>query len=91
MTRKTKLFAFGLITLFIITLFGCREANRVNWNTDIEADNFNTTRRLEVINARTDKPLFELIGNFSLSNNDTNELVVTVELENGTYKNISFI
>lgn len=41
---------------------------------------------MQVINARTDTPLFELIGNFSLSNNSANELVITVELENRTYK-----
>ena len=45
-----------------------------------EADNFNVTRRLEVINARTDKPVFELIGNFAISNNSTNELEITVEV-----------
>jgi hypothetical protein len=39
-----------------------------------------------VINARTDKPLLEIIGNFSISNNENNELVVTVEVEPGVYK-----
>lgn len=70
----------------VVSLSGCTEASRVNSNINQAADNFNVTRRLEVINARTDTPLFELIGNFSLSNNSENELVVTVELENGTYK-----
>ena len=51
-----------------------------------EADNFNVTRRLEVINARSDEPLFELIGNFAISNNAENELEVVVALEDGTYK-----
>lgn len=82
--KKIKLIVLGM--LLGLVMVGCREAQRVNWNTDLEADNFNITRRLEVINARTDTPLFELIGNFSLSNNDTNELVITVELEDGTYK-----
>lgn len=69
-----------------LVLGGCAESTRVNHNISKEADNFNVTRRLEVINARTDKPLFELIGNFSLANNSNNELVVTVELKDGTYK-----
>lgn len=77
----------GVLTLCIMALLaGCTEADRVNHNIKQSADNFNVTRRLEVINARTDTPLFELIGNFSLSNNSANELVVTVELDNGTYK-----
>lgn len=79
---------YGLVVAFVllVSLVGCTEANRINANINQAADNFNVTRRLEVINARTDTPLFELIGNFSLSNNSENELVVTVELENGIYK-----
>ena len=44
------------------------------------------TRRLAVINARTDKPIFELVGNFAISNNDTKELEVTCEVAKGVYK-----
>jgi len=75
-----------IAVFFLLFMSGCTEASRVNANINQAADNFNVTRRLEVINARTDQPLFELIGNFSLSNNAENELVVTVELENGVYK-----
>ena len=68
-------------------LCGCqRQSDRVAYNISKEADNFNVTRRLEVINARTDKPVFELIGNFAISNNSTNELEVTVEVGQGVYK-----
>ena len=83
---KGRLAAALLAMLMLLGLTACTEAGRVNQNLSQEADNFNITRRLEVINARTDTPLFELIGNFSLSNNSDNELVVTVELENGIYK-----
>ncbi len=86
-THIDRRFATAIIVAFMLLgLASCTEANRVNSNLSQEADNFNITRRLEVINARTDTPLFELIGNFSLSNNSDNELVVTVELENGVYK-----
>lgn len=81
-----KVAVAALSVIMLIALVGCTESSRVNANISKEADNFNVTRRLEVINARTDTPLFELIGNFSLSNNTTNELVITVELEDGTYK-----
>ena len=81
-----KLFMFIIAITLSVFLEGCTEAQRINHNIGQAADNFNVTRRLEVINARTDQPLFELIGNFSLSNNSSNELVITVELENGTYK-----
>ncbi|MEE1396702.1 beta-sandwich lipoprotein, partial [Ruminococcus sp.] len=48
---------------------GCTEAERATYNVQKEADYFNVERRLSVINARTDKPILELIGYFSLSNN----------------------
>lgn len=78
--------ALVLALMLACSLSACTEADRVNANINQSADNFNVTRRLQVINARTDTPLFELIGNFSLSNNSANELVITVELENRTYK-----
>lgn len=81
-----RIFALVLVVMLIFTLSACTEADQVNYNINQQADNFNVTRRLQVINARTDTPLFELIGNFSLSNNSTNELVITVELGNHTYK-----
>lgn len=67
-------------------LVGCSQADRASYNISKEANRFNVTRRLAVINARTDKPVFELIGNFSLSNNSTNELEITCEVEDGKYK-----
>lgn len=65
---------------------GCSQANRVSHNISKEADRFNITRRLVVINARSDKPVFELIGNFSIANNTSNELEVTCEVGEGKYK-----
>jgi len=77
----------ALLTIAILfTLTGCREADKVSHNVSQQADNFNVTRRLAVINARTDKPVFELIGNFSVRNNSNNELEVICEIENGVYK-----
>lgn len=77
-----------LLIVSVLYLTGCAESQseRVSYNISKEADNFNVTRRLAVINARTDKPVFEMIGNFSLSNNTSNELEVTVETEKGVYK-----
>ncbi len=84
-TMKACLFIL-IVAVMLGILSGCTEADRVNYNINQQADNFNVTRRLAVINARTDAPIFELIGNFSLSNNSDNELVVTVETAPGKYK-----
>lgn len=81
-----KITAALLCGAMMCSLSACRESTRVAYNISKEADNFNVTRRLEVINARTDKPVFELIGNFAISNNSENELEVTVETGQGVYK-----
>lgn len=81
-----KILSLILIIFVALTLLACRESERVSYNISKQADNFNVTRRLAVINARTDKPIFELIGNFSLANNITNELEITVEAGRGIYK-----
>lgn len=80
---KKKTMAALLCGAMMCSLSACRESERVAYNISKEADNFNVTRRLEVINARTDKPVFELIGNFAISNNSENELEVTVETGQG--------
>ena len=72
---KKKIMAALLCGAMMCSLSACRESERVAYNISKKADNFNVTRRLEVINARTDKPVFELIGNFAISNNSENELV----------------
>ncbi len=85
--KKIKIISLILVlAIGTIVLTGCTESNRVSNNIRKQADNFNVTRRISVINARSDKPVFELIGNFSLQNNANNELEIIVEVENGKYK-----
>lgn len=83
--KKRILMALVLVAM-VFLLIGCTQAERVSANLSKEADAFNVTRRLAVINARTDKPVFEMVGNFSIGNNDSNELVVTVQTGPDTYK-----
>lgn len=49
-----------LIALTIVTLSACSQAERASYNISREADRFNVTRRLVVINARSDKPVFRV-------------------------------
>lgn len=83
---KRTFVIFMLLTI-VISMSGCyRQAERAKYNVKKEADNFNVERRLTVINARTDKPILEIIGYFSLSNNSTNELEITLETDKNVYK-----
>lgn len=84
---KNKLIAVILAaSVLAASATGCgREADRVSYNVSQEADNFNVIRRLVVINARTDKPMFELVGAFSFELDD-NRIIATVETGKNQYK-----
>lgn len=83
---KKTISLIALLILGVLVLTGCTEVNRVSSNIKQEADNFNITRRIVVYNARTDKIVFELIGNFSIQNNMSNELEIICEVDNNVYK-----
>ena len=82
-----KFIALILVTICLCTcLVGCTEADNVNHNLNQAADNFQVTRKITVYNARTDMIILEMEGNMSLSNNTTNELVVTCMTGPNQYK-----
>lgn len=84
--KKIILSILTTITL-MLTLTACTEAERVSENVSQEADNFNVMRRLTVINSRTDKLQYEMIGQFSITVDDAdNQLEVVVEVSEGRYK-----
>lgn len=85
--KKIKIISLILVLVIgTIVLTGCTEVNRVSHNIGQQADNFNITRRIVVMNARTDTVMFELIGNFSLQNNMSNELEIICEIADNVYK-----
>lgn len=82
-----KIIAILLAIMVMATcLVGCTEADNVNHNLSQAADNFQVTRKITVYNARTDLIIMEMEGNMSLSNNTTNELVVTCMTGPNQYK-----
>lgn len=86
--RATKRIAVltALVILVCFVATGCTEADQVSANISQEADNFNVTRKLTVLNARTDTILLELTGTFALKNNSSNELEVIIETSEGKYQ-----
>ena len=82
-----KIVALILAVICLCTcLVGCTEADNVNHNLSQAADNFQVTRKITVYNARTDLIIMEMEGAMSLSNNTTNELVVTCMTGPNQYK-----
>lgn len=78
---------FAAITIALMCLAtGCSEASKVNYNMSKQADYFECERRITVYNARTDNVILEVEGFMSISNNESNELVITVKTGENTYK-----
>lgn len=84
-----KVIAMVLVLVCLLTCCiccGCTAAENVNHNLSQAADNFQVARKITVYNARTDLIVMELEGYMSLSNNTTNELVVTCMTGPNQYK-----
>ena len=84
--KKKVMALLAVFVLLCAFLTGCTEVYKVSNNISQEADNFNVTRKLTVLNARTDTILLELTGTFSLQNNSENEHEVIIETAEGKYQ-----
>ena len=84
MKMNKKIMVMAML-MFVFLLGGCRESDKVSYNVSQEADNFNVVRRVAVINARTDKIEFEVVGRISISAS-SDQLEIMVEVGKGEYK-----
>lgn len=79
-----------VVVSLVLCFSGCarltQEAYKVNRNMNIAADNFGCERRITVYNARTDKIIMYAEGYMSISNNSSDELVVTCKVGPQEYK-----
>lgn len=81
-----KIMISVLVVFVLFGLSGCSEADKVNHNLSKEADYFNCERKITVYNARTDLIILEAEGYMSISNDSTDELVVTCKVGKDEYK-----
>lgn len=87
--KKAKKMSCVITLILIITmsLCSCTEADRVSVNISKQADNFNVIRQITVINCLQGDVLFQMSGRISLNVDEVeNQLEITVEVENGSYK-----
>lgn len=81
-----KTIAILLTIIMTLMLVSCEhEADKVSYNISKEADNFNVLRRFAVIDTRTDKVEFEMVGRFSLDASAYPKISIIVEKEKGVY------
>lgn len=85
----------ALITILVLamSLTGCKsshyytsEARDAKWEVKTDANNFKVMRRITVVNTRTNEMLLQFEGYFALTNNDNNELEMTIKNSDGSYK-----
>ena len=88
--RKNTIIA-ALILGASLTMTGCSEADKVNYNMSKQADYFECERKITVYNARTDKIIMEAEGYMSISNDSENELVCTVRQVQMNTERITYI
>ena len=83
--RRWAALALAVLVLAVV-LTGCSEADIVNYNLSKDASYFGVERRITVYNARTDTIILEAEGYMDISNDDTDELVVTCKIGPNEYK-----
>lgn len=78
----------AVVITFMVSMTGCeRQSAIVSRNVSKEADNFNVTRRLTVINTRTDKCLLQMTGKISIEDvTDGIAVLVEVDRDKGIYQ-----
>lgn len=80
-----------LLTLFILclclfTLTGCNEAENIQHNISLQSDNFETYRKITVINLRSDTVLLQVEGYISIKDSTQTELAVIIQTGPKDYK-----
>ena len=78
----------ALFVMSVAALVGCdSEASHVSYNISKEADNFNVTRRLTVINSRSDKCVLQMTGKISIEDvTDGIAVLVEIDRKKGIYQ-----
>lgn len=90
MTKLAMLCAVLMVTLVANTgCEACSTAYRTSQEVSRDANEFNVTRRITVLNTRTDTVLWRLTGNFATFESD-GDLDVICQLPDGTYSKSYF-
>lgn len=77
------------VCMLIVCMFGmasCNEANNVQYNIAHQSDNFETYRRITVINLRSDTVLLQVEGYLSIKDSTETELAVIIRTGKDKYQ-----
>lgn len=77
------------LILLVLCMFGvtsCNEAYNVQYNIAQQSDNFETYRRITVINLRSDTVLLQVEGYLAIKDSTNSELAVVIKTGKNEYK-----
>ena len=78
-----------VICVPVCTLTGCNKADNIQHNIRQDSDNFETYRRVTVINLRSDKVLLTVEGYISIKDSATNEIAIIINTAPNKYRLVS--
>lgn len=81
-----KIISFLVLILSMCSLVGCNEADNIQHNISHQSDNFETYRKITVINLRSDTILLQVEGYLSIKDSTQSELAVIIQTGKNEYK-----
>lgn len=74
-----------IVILSLLIFSGCTPAEQKSYQLSLNADNFNTPRQLIITNSRTDRVTLQLVGTFSIQE-ENNSINVICKTSDDTYE-----
>lgn len=81
-----KIISLILTILCVFGLSSCNEAANIQYNIAYQSDNFETYRRITVINLRSDTILLQVEGYLSIKDSTESELAVIIKTGKDKYQ-----
>ena len=73
-----KIFLVLFLMLCLVGVSGCNKADNIQHNISRNSDNFETYRKVTVINLRSDKVLLTVEGYISIKDSAANEIAIII-------------
>lgn len=83
---KKRIFKAAIILTIMMFLLGCTQAENVTEQLKNDADEFKITRRITVINLRTDSVLYEIEGRISYEVEEDGDFSIVAQVGEDTFK-----
>lgn len=81
-----KIISLIVLLVCLFVLVGCNEADNIQHNIRVESDNFQTYRKVTIINLRSDTVLLQIEGYLSIKDSTSSELAIIIQTGKNDYK-----